>query len=172
MYVCMYACMHLCACVSVCGQSERARERVCVCVSVRKRDVLCVRARVRPFACVSPRRVCVWIPIFLPIGSRYSSASTGGQTRVPLRWSSPAWPQVRRGPRAHSRRLGPTGMRTRLRSTPPAPSTSSAANATASSSTTCGQAPTEVRSRLGGTYGCLWCTYMVLRVREGYYVGA
>ncbi len=81
-------------------------------------------------------------------------------------------PQAEPSATAPSRRNGLRVLSTRRWSTPPAPSTSSAAAATAPSSTTSGRAPTEVRGpdSVGGR--SRGCTGLVLQgVLRGYYGG-
>jgi hypothetical protein len=142
---CAYAC--LCERMCVCSRVSiglRHRARVCSeCVRAARR---CARPP------IAQRRFAVSIARPAPrVGGRARVVAVGATGR--------ARPQVSRGRAARPRRNGLREMGTRPWSTPPAPSTSSAAKATPpATSRTCTRAPTEVqrwtRSR-GGSRGAL-----------------
>jgi hypothetical protein len=129
------------------------RARVCACLLVRLCahactacvNELCTRA---PHGCARPpnarRRRAVFkarpAPRFAAARAWLRSVRSAGLARV--------WPQVSRGRAARPTRIGMRDLGTRPWSTPPAPSTSSAAKAPpAPTSTTSGRAPTKVRDR-------------------------
>ena len=151
--VCVFACVCICVCARI-----SVRERVCayacvcpgmcafVCARVHLFLQFCILARV----CVCAARGGVGPP--MGTGGIYSSACDARTARAcVLRWR---WPsvgslvrtQARRGRAVRPARRGLREMGTRPWSTPPAPSTSSAAAAPPTTGT-CGRAPTEVRDR-------------------------
>ncbi len=153
----MSACVCVCARVSVCVHLQAcARARVCVrvCVplsaNVRVRAIPsdCTSARVCSERVCAPRR-CARPPIArrrLAVFIARPAPRVGGRARGCVRCDGPVvarvWPQVSPGRAARPARRGPRDIGTRPWSTPPAPSTSSAAT---TATTTCGRAPTEVR---------------------------
>jgi hypothetical protein len=143
--VCMRACVSACACLCI-SIGLRLRARVCVA------SVCVCSERVR-----APRR-CARPPIArrrLAVLMARPAPCVGGCARVVAFGATGGArarrPQVSRGRAARPRRDGLRDLGTRPWSTPPAPSTSSAAKAPTISisptSTTCTRAPTEVRGR-------------------------
>ncbi len=156
---CVCACAHVCGCFH-----SGALARTCACVYACLCERMCGFVR---FHRIAIPRVCVASPCVRPLIARRWLAvfiarplpRIGGRARGCVRCDRPVVarvrPQVSRGRAARPARdglrdLGDLG--TRPWSTPPAPSTSSAAGATTAepSTTTFGRAPTEVRGPGGG----------------------
>ncbi len=163
--MCARACARACAC------NERVRLCVCSFLCLLSFVCVCVHARCVRAACVGPCTrafvstcacVCAFPSdcIFARIARRALAVLIA--PRAPRVAAAHAWlhlvrsaglarfgPQVSRGRAARRRRRGLPDLGTRPWSTPPAPSTSSAATAatktTAPTSRACGRAPTEVR---------------------------
>jgi hypothetical protein len=172
--VCVVVCAraHLCVCAGLCvfcrsfgKASSPCLCLLCACVSV-WHDFLCM-PRGCAGAVVARRGPAVFIARPAAPGGRACAVAI--QCDRPV--FAPFRPQVRRGRAARPARNGLRDLSTRPWSTPPAPSTSSAAKAAAPTTTTCGRAPTEVRgpdSRRGGGRGVHWVgTTRVLRGYSG-----
>jgi hypothetical protein len=159
MSVCVCACARLCVCVHfrACALRACARVRACTRAFVSACACDCAFPSDCNFLCVCSDRVCVCLAaacappsharrrlaVFIArpaprvgVCARVVAVGETGGARA-------CRPQVSRGRAARPRRNGLRELTTRPWSTPPAPSTSSAAATTA----TCGRAPTEVRGR-------------------------
>ncbi len=183
---CACVCVRMCVCCSFHGGACASFVSVSLCV--RARAFVCVRGTLCGFAVPSASifahvlRVCVharaarlrvyasWLGgrCGRPAATCGPNSSAGGAGRPRVRGCGSVRsalgvarvrPQVRRGRAARPARRGLRETGTRRWSTPPAPSTSSAASAESAgavaTSRTCGSAPTEVRGRTrsGGRSG-------------------
>jgi hypothetical protein len=163
-FIFVRACVRACARVRAC---MRAHVSACVFVFAFPSDCI-FRARVcSERVCVFSERACALLRCARPpIARRRPAASiarraprVGGCARVVAFGATgrarARRPQVSPGRAARPTRDGQADVTTHPSSTPPAPSTSSAATA-APTSRTCGRAPTEVRGRTrsrGGSVG-------------------
>jgi hypothetical protein len=185
---CMCGCLRVCSCVCLCSfvcvhaAFPCARVRACMRACVRAFPSDCVFARVCVASvCVCSEHVCAPRRCMRPhIAQRRRAVSKSRPTRVGGRARVIAFgatgrararrPQVSHGRAVPSRRNGLRETRTRPWSTPPAPSTSSAASATTALTPTsrmCGRAPTAVRGRTGSGGWSAWYSRGALGVLRG-----
>ncbi len=153
-FACVCVCLFVCVCVLLGLVHVCALASLCFCIFIGKHFSVCVfNARVE--------RLCWPSPWHGGTGGIYSAACDARTAHAcVLRWPSVGslvCTQARRGRAVRPARRGLREVSTRPWSTPPAPSSSSAATASAPPTTgTCGSAPTEVRTGLArGARGVL-----------------